>query len=73
LKQIQPMKRQPKIWINLILLIVLLAISSVSSFAQPDDTALFEPVTDTPINTGLALMAAAGIGYGLKKLNIRKK
>jgi L-rhamnose mutarotase len=67
------MKRQDKIWINLLIMISLLVISNFSVYAQPDDTALFESVTDTPINTSLALMAAAGIGYGLKKLNIRKK
>lgn len=42
-------------------------------FAQPNDGDIFESVTDTPINTGIALMAVAGIGYGLKKINARKK
>jgi hypothetical protein len=47
--------------------------SAVSVFAQPNDSSLFEAVTDTPINAGIALMAAAGVGYGLKQLKKRKQ
>lgn len=54
-------------------IMVVIALTTVAAFAQPDDTALFESVTDTPIDAGLALIAAAGLGYGLKKLNSRKK
>lgn len=54
-------------------LFAILLLASTFVFAQPNDSSLFEEVTDTPINTGLALMAVAGIGYGLKKLNQRKK
>ncbi len=68
------MKRQLlDISIRFCVVVALVALSSVTLFAQPDSSALFEPVTDTPINTGIALLAAAGVGYGLKKINKRKK
>lgn len=41
--------------------------------AQPNSTGVFEEVTDTPIDAGIAFMAIAGIGYGLKQLKNRKK
>lgn len=66
------MKSTSKISLKLLYCAIILLVANVV-FAQPNDTGLFEEVTDTPINTGLALMAAAGIGYGLKKLNQRKK
>jgi hypothetical protein len=53
-----------------ILFIILLA--AVSVCAQPNSSGLFEEVTDTPVNGGLALMALAGIGYGFKQLKKRK-
>lgn len=42
-------------------------------FAQPNSSSVFEEVTDTPIDAGIAFMAIAGIGYGLKQLKNRKK
>jgi hypothetical protein len=56
----------------LFVLITVLAYTS-SLMAQPSSGGVFEDVTDTPVNTGIALMFAAGIGYGLKKLNHHKK
>lgn len=41
--------------------------------AQPSDAALFEPVTDTPVNGGLYAMLAAGALYGIYKINNIKK
>jgi hypothetical protein len=55
----------------LLLLLTALGVGTVS--AQPDSETLFEPVTDTPVNAGIAVMVVAGIGYGMKKLNQRKK
>jgi hypothetical protein len=46
--------------------------ATISVLAQPNDAGLFEAVTDTPINAGIVLMAAAGISYGLKQLGKRK-
>jgi hypothetical protein len=67
------MKRHTETCFKVLLMLLLTALAMTQASAQPDDTALFEPVTDTPINTGIALMAAAGIGYGLKKLKSHKK
>lgn len=51
----------------------LLLTSILGAFAQPNSSGVFEEVTDTPVNTGIVLMAAAGIGYGLKQLRKQKK
>ncbi len=69
------MKRQQILDISMrfCAVVALVTLSSVTLYAQPDSAGLFEPVTDTPINTGIALLAAAGIGYGLKKINKLKK
>jgi len=42
-------------------------------FAQPNSSSVFEDVTDTPVNGGLAAMLAVGIGYGIKKLYNKSK
>jgi hypothetical protein len=66
------MKRLPDYSVKLVLFGMML-LTHFHLFAQPNDGDIFESVTDTPINTGIALMAFAGIGYGLKKINSRRK
>ncbi len=48
---------------------------SVTVFAQvaPNSSGAFEPVTDVPVDGGLAILVAGGIGYGIKKLYDKKK
>lgn len=46
---------------------------SVSAQFAPNSSGAFEPVTDVPVDGGLALLVAGGIGYGVKKLYDRKK
>lgn len=50
-----------------------LLLTATGVFAQPNSSGVFEEVTDTPVNTGIIFMAAAGIGYGLKQLRKQKK
>ena len=38
-------------------------VSTTALFAQPNSSSVFEDVTDTPVNGGLALMLVAGVGY----------
>jgi hypothetical protein len=59
---------------NLYFVIVLLFLS-VATFAQvgPNSSDVFEPVTDSPVDGGIAILIAGGIGYGVKKLYDRKK
>ena len=40
------------------------------SFAQPGFT---DDVSDVPVDGGLSLLVAAGVGYGAKKIKNRKK
>lgn len=58
---------------RIILTSTTLFISILGVWAQPNSAGVFEEVTDTPVNTGIVLMAAAGIGYGLKQLRKQKK
>lgn len=70
------MKRHIETSVKLLLILLLVILVATQCYAQggpPDDVDLFEPVTDTPINTGIALMAVAGMGYGMKKLKSFKK
>ncbi len=53
---------------KLIAIISLLLIPISFLLAQPNSSSVFEEVTDTPVNGGLAAMLALGIGYGIKKL-----
>ena len=55
---------------TLLLLACIIAIP-VISFAQAGFAST--DVTDTPIDGGLSLLVAAGIGYGAKKLYNKKK
>jgi len=48
-----------------LLLVLALPLITLANAEYPDD------VTDTPIDGGLSLLVAAGVGYGAKKL--RKK
>jgi hypothetical protein len=68
------MKKQIQIIQILILLLVLL--SPILLLAQPLDKSLrcwwFEPES-APIDGGLSLLLAAGIGYGAKKLHQNRK
>jgi hypothetical protein len=59
--------------LKLFMLMTLLSLSVMDLMAQPDDSGLWDPVTDTPVNAGIAFMLVAGVGYGMKKLNARKK
>ena len=52
---------------------LLIAACSACVYAQPNSSGVFEEVTDTPVDAGIAFMAIAGIGYGLKQLKKRKK
>jgi hypothetical protein len=68
------MKHLANLYIKIFTLLVLLTTLGITTVsAQPDSETLFEPVTDTPVNAGIMVMVAAGIGYGMKKLNSRKK
>jgi len=55
--------------INLVLLFVLFLLP-VLTHAQPG---FGDDVDDVPIDGGLSLLVAAGVGYGLKKVKARKK
>lgn len=67
------MKRFIPIAAKLLFTMVLISLGNADLFGQPNDSAVFEEVTDTPINAGLALMAVAGLGYGIQQLRLRKK
>ena len=41
--------------------------------AQPDEPGDGGTVPDVPFDGGISLLVAAGIGYGLKKANDKKK
>lgn len=58
---------------KLLLTTLLIGAGSIYTFAQPNSTDIMEEVSDTPIDAGIAFMAIAGIGYGLKQLKSRKK
>jgi hypothetical protein len=57
------------------ILSITFTVLSVAAFAQaaPNSSGAFEPVTDVPVDGGIALLVAGGIGYGVKKLYDRKK
>jgi hypothetical protein len=46
-------------------------VSTVSS--QPDDSALFDAVEDTPVNGGIYFLLVAGLIYGIFHANKIKK
>lgn len=48
-------------------------VSTTSLFAQPNSSSVFEDVTDTPVNGGLAALLVLGVGYGIKKIYKKAK
>jgi hypothetical protein len=58
----------------LITLCLILIIGIGASYAQfPPDSDGFDDDPDAPINSGIALLMAAGAGYGIKKLYKKKQ
>ncbi len=65
------MKSKYSFTISCITCVVLfLFILPLHSFAQPGFT---DDVNDVPVDGGLSLLVAAGVGYGAKKIKNRKK
>ncbi len=56
--------------LTIILSIALFLISTPSLFAQPG---FDDDVQDTPIDGGISLLVATGIGYGIKKIRDSRK
>jgi len=52
------------------LLIILLSITALAAHAQPPDNV--DP-DSAPIDGGLSLLIAGGVGYGVKKLKEKRK
>lgn len=50
-------------------ILVLLLLSSTNLLAQPG---FDDDVTDTPIDGGVAILAAAGLAYGIKRVTKKK-
>ena len=61
-----------KLKISTIQLVILVALFLVPSLlhAQPG---FGDDVDDVPLDGGLSLLVAAGVGYGVKKMKSRKK
>jgi hypothetical protein len=57
---------------QILLTVFLFTCTSVYVYAQPNSSGVFEEVTDTPVNTGIVMMAVAGLGYGFQQLRKRK-
>jgi hypothetical protein len=64
MKKIQQIMVSPKLLFSLVALIAM----PILSFAQE----FTDDVMDTPIDGGLSLLVAAGVGYGAKQLKKRK-
>lgn len=56
--------------INITILTILFLIPALSLFAQPT---LPPPPGAAPIDGGLSLLVAAGVGYGVKKIKEKRK
>lgn len=52
------------------LFIVLLAITAIKAHAQPADLG---GEVDAPIDGGLSLLIAGGVGYGIKKIREKRR
>lgn len=52
------------------MIVLLVIIAPTLLHAQPD---FVDDTTDVPIDGGLSLLVAAGVGYGAKKLRTKKK
>lgn len=48
--------------------IALLILQPFTTFAQPNDDELNDPDDQAPIDGGISLLIAAGVGYGAKKM-----
>ena len=64
------MKKIPKQFFATIIILIVSLFQHSSLFAQDgfDDT-----VNDVPIDGGLSLLVAAGVGYGIKKVRDERK
>ena len=54
--------------INISFLMLCLLLSAIPLFAQPTP-----PTPSAPVDGGLSLLIAGGIGYGIKKVRAKKK
>lgn len=68
----------PNFYIMLCCTMLVMLLSTLPSFAQDSDPDGFGDFTgdnepEAPIDGGVSLLLAAGIGYGIKKLNDRRK
>jgi hypothetical protein len=59
---------QQKNIIKLVALFIIICLPTIGVFAQ----AFEDEVLDTPIDGGLSLLVAAGVGYGAKQLRKKK-
>ena len=66
------MKLNTTTTIQVVMMILVLLIPALS-IAQPPPFGGGDDVMDVPVDGGLSLLAAAGIGYGAKKLRKRKQ
>ncbi len=66
------MKLNTTTTIQVVMMIVVLLIPALS-IAQPPPFGGGDDVMDVPVDGGLSLLAAAGIGYGAKKLREKRK
>jgi hypothetical protein len=55
--------------VRILVLLVIFCLPTISLLAQGFD----DEVTDVPIDGGLSLLVAAGVGYGAKQLRKKKK
>ena len=66
------MKKNRKWFLILTVLFVVMSVLPVTIQAQPNDPVdITDP--DAPIDGGLALLIATGIGYGFKKMRDQRK
>lgn len=67
------MKKISKIVYTSLFIFMLSLVLKTNVFAQTGDLDDIDGVADTPIDGGLSLLLAAGVGYGVKKGNYAKK
>jgi hypothetical protein len=58
---------------RILVMVFVLSIATVSVFAQGDPGTPTGPDPDAPIDGGLSLLVAAGVGYGVKKVREKRK
>ncbi len=66
------MKHIQKLFTIQILLIVVILLIPALVHAQPDNTP-GDPDSAAPIDGGLSLLIAGGVGYGIKKIKEKRK